>query len=165
MGVTGSNSKWILYLQSVEGHTISFDINQPTLRAVLLMEALQSKSLMEAPSISIKPRVISLWRRFQFHFILILIHIIRGLEGMSGVRSLVTFKRCLDWVVFYRSTPRHHVCWLAHISHTSIELSLGRSTPGYVFKVSVRNGRSPVSTEVYSWSPWRRTWINTFNCT
>ena len=30
------------------------------------------------------------------HFILILIHIIRGLEGMSGVRSLVTFKRRLD---------------------------------------------------------------------
>ena len=25
---------------------------------------------------------------------------------------LVTFKRCLDWVVFYRSAPRYHMCWL-----------------------------------------------------
>jgi hypothetical protein len=157
----------LLYFQSIEGHTISIErhsTNTPW-EQYCSWRRFQSKLLMEAPSISIKPRVISLWRRFQFHFILILIHIIRGLEGMSGVRSLVTFKRCLDWVVFYRSTPRHHVCWLVHISHTSIELSLGRSTPGYVFKVSVRNGRSPVSTEVYSWSPWRRTWINTFNCT
>ena len=52
-----------------------------------------------------------------------------------------------------------------HLLHVSISrVVFCRSTPGYqiVREVSVMNGRSSVSTEVYSCSPWRRTWRRTF---
>jgi hypothetical protein len=82
-----------------------------------------------------RPHLIFLWRRFQFHLFL-KTHCICGLECMSGVRSLVTFKRCLDWVVFYRSTPRYQwyvlacTLFISYISRLSCLLQLNSEISG-----------------------------------
>jgi len=62
-------NRWILHHQSSNGQQMNFA--SPIIeRHTISWRRFQSKFLMEALSISINPRVISLWRRFQFHLFL-----------------------------------------------------------------------------------------------